>query len=89
MILWWALGQAIMYWLFGELVWIHELSAIRSVTLLPQYAHAYSGVALLVLASLGWYNHQVYPQRSRLWERSFMCGCCGNIFRPFERQEAA
>jgi hypothetical protein len=48
-ILWWALGLAIIYWLFGELVWIHQLSAVRSATLFPQYAHAYSGLALLIL----------------------------------------
>src|SRR5215469_11622745 len=44
-ILWWALGLAIMYWLSGELVGIHQLSAVRSVTLFPQYAHIYSGLA--------------------------------------------
>ena len=88
-ILWWALGLAILYWLFGELVWIHELSAVRSVTLFPQYAHAYSGAALLVLALLGWYNRLVRPRRLRLWERSFMCERCGNIFQPLEQREAA
>jgi hypothetical protein len=31
-ILWWALGLAIIYWLFEELVWIRQLSAVRSVT---------------------------------------------------------
>ena len=89
-LLWWGLGLAIMYWLFGELVWTRELSAVRSVALFPQYAHAYSGVALLVLAFLAWYNHQVRPQRFRLWDASFMCDRCGNVFRPStQRQEAA
>jgi hypothetical protein len=88
-VLWWALGLAIIYWLFGELVWIHQLSAVRSVTLFPQCAHAYSGLALRVLAFLGWCNHRVCPQRFGLRERSFMCDRCGNNFRPFELQEAA
>ena len=88
-IVWWGLGLVIIYWLFGDLVSIHQLSAVRSVTLFPQYAHAYSGVALLVLAFLGWYNHQVRPQRLRRWEISFMCDRCGNIFQPLEQQEAA
>ena len=88
-LLWWGLGLAILYWLFGYLVWLHELSAIRAVALFPQYAHAYSGVALFVLASLAWYNHRVRPERYRHWDRSFMCALCGSIFQPSEQQEAA
>jgi len=89
-ILWWGLGLVILYWFFGYLVWLHQLSAFRAVALFPQYAHAYSGLALFVLASLWWYNHQVRPGRFRRWERSFMCDRCGTVFQPpFERQEAA
>jgi len=89
LILCWGLGLGIMYWLFGYLVWLRELSAVRSVALFPQYAHVLSGVALFVLASFWWYNHQVRPQLLRRWERSFMCDRCGAIFEQFEEQEAA
>jgi len=88
-LLWWGLGLAILYWLFGYLVWLRQISAVRSVALFPQYAHAYSGVALFVLASLWWYNHQVRPLRFHRWEQSFMCDRCGAIFQRFEQQEAA
>jgi hypothetical protein len=85
----WGLGLSILYWLFGYLVWLHEISAVRSVALFPQYAHAYSGLALFVLASLWWYNHQVSPQVFRRWECSFTCERCGSTFQPSEQQEAA
>jgi hypothetical protein len=88
-LLWWGLGLAIMYWLFGYLGWLHQLSAARSVELFPEYAHAYSGLALFVLASLWWYNHQVRTQRLRRWENSFMCDRCGNVFQFSGQQEAA
>jgi hypothetical protein len=88
-VLWWILGLGILYWLFGYLVWLHELSAIRAVTAFPKFAHAYSGIAVFVLAVLRWHNRHVRPQRYRRWERSFMCGRCGAIFQPFEQQEAA
>ena len=81
-ILWWILGLGILYWLFGYLVWLHELSVIRSVALFPRYAHAYSGLAVFALAVLWWYNQHVCPQRYRRWECSFMCGRCGSVFGP-------
>lgn len=86
-LLWWGLGLAILYWLFGYPVWLHQISAVRSVSLFPQYAHAYSGVAMFVLASLWWYNHQVGPHRFRRWERSFMCERCGEIFGTLTEAE--
>ena len=87
--LWWILGLVILYWLFGYLVWLHQLSAARAVTAFPAFSHAYSGLALLVLAVLWGYNRHLRPQRYRRWERSFMCGRCGSIFSPPEQQEAA
>lgn len=84
-ILWWILGLGILYWLFGYLVWLHELSAIRALTTFPDFAHAYSGLAVFVLAVLWWYNRRVRPQRYRRWERSFMCARCGKIFGPFSK----
>ena len=80
--LWWALGLVILYWLFGYLVWLHEMSAVRSVMLFPLYAHAWSGCATLILASLWWFNRRVHPHRQRSWERSFLCSRCGTTFQP-------
>ena len=84
-ILWWILGLGILLLAVGYLVWLHQVSAVRSVALSPQYAHAYSGVALCVLASLGWYNRHVRPQRYRRWERSVMCERWGKIFGPVSK----
>ena len=89
LILCWGLGLGIMHWLFGYLVWLRELSDVRSVALFTQYAHALAGIALFVLASFWWYNHRVRPERLRRWERSFMCDRCGQIFQSFEQKEAA
>lgn len=85
----WGLGLVILYWLFGYLVWLHEMSSVRSVTLFPQYAHAYSALAVVALASLWWFNRRVHPPRLRRWQRSLMCDRCGAIFEPSEQQEAA
>ena len=88
-ILWWILGLGILYWLFGYLVWLHQLSPVRAVAAFPEFSHAYLGLALFLLAVFCWYNRQVHPQRCRRWERSFMCGRCGKIFEPVVNEERA
>jgi hypothetical protein len=74
-LLWWGLGLAILYWLFGYLVWLHQLSATRLVALFPQYAYAYSGVALFVLASLWWYNHGLLRDAEPLGANAVLNTC--------------
>jgi hypothetical protein len=53
------------------------------------FAYAFSFLAVLILAVLWRYNHLIFPRRLDLWNRSFMCRHCGQIFQPSEREVRA
>jgi hypothetical protein len=53
------------------------------------FAFAISFFALVILAVLWRYNCRIFPRRHDLWNRSFMCRRCGQIFQPSEREVRA
>ncbi|MGH9452134.1 MAG: hypothetical protein ACRD11_16615, partial [Terriglobia bacterium] len=39
----------------------------------------YLTLMALVLLLTFWHNYGIVPARRRVWERSFMCRCCGHV----------
>ncbi len=48
---------------------------------LQTFAYIFSALVALVLAALWSFNHLIVPRRRDLWNRSFMCRRCGEIFQ--------
>jgi hypothetical protein len=46
------------------------------------FAYIFSALVVLVLAILWRFNHVVFPRRLDVWNRSFMCQRCGEVFHP-------
>ena len=45
------------------------------------FAYTFFIIAVFVLAILWNFNHLILPRRRELWNRSFMCRRCGEIFQ--------
>ncbi|TAM79751.1 MAG: hypothetical protein EPN47_18325 [Acidobacteria bacterium] len=46
------------------------------------FTYGFSALLVLILAVLWRFNHMVLPRRCELWNNSFMCQHCGEIFQP-------
>jgi hypothetical protein len=85
-ILTWLIGLALGSWFI--LVIISPTGSLGSRTLsqMHRFAFLFSTVIVLMLAVLWRFNHMIFPRRRELWNRSFMCQRCGEIFQlPVER----
>ncbi|MGH9451509.1 MAG: hypothetical protein ACRD11_13380 [Terriglobia bacterium] len=59
---------------------------------LAWFGYTYLGVLAFMLGFTLWHNWRVFPNRYRLWNRSFMCRRCGHILellQPAERGSGA
>ncbi len=80
-ILAWLIGLAIGSWFI--LVIDAPTANLDSHTLsqIHWFAFPFSAVILLMLTVLWRFNHIILPRRRDIWNRSFMCRCCGHIFQ--------
>jgi hypothetical protein len=56
---------------------------------LAWFGYTYLAVVAFMLCMAIWYNHGVFPRRYQLWDRSFMCRCCGSLTQLIEPRDPA
>jgi len=77
----WLLGLLILGWLLGYVTTITHAPEARFEQHFRRIAYGLSSLAAVALVVFWRYNHMVFPPRLRLWNRSFMCRRCGEIFQ--------
>ena len=83
----WFLGLLIIGWLLGYMTTVAHTPETRFDKQFRWFASGYSCLAALALAIFWRYNHRIFPRRYELWNRSFMCRRCGEIFQPSAPEE--
>ena len=82
--------HVILAWLIGlfragPLMDAFTASEKHSDTLLRQdfqtFAYVFSAVVVLGFVILWRSDHVTFPRRGKVWNRSFMCRCCGEMFQ--------
>ncbi len=86
-ILGWILGLLVMGWLLGYATTITYAPEARFEQQFRWFAYGYSCLAAIALGIFWRYNHRIFPRRLQLWNRSFMCRHCGEIFQPSTREQ--
>jgi hypothetical protein len=81
-ILAWLFGLAIGTWLILVISAPNGALDPRILSQFHWFAYAFSAAIVLILAVLWRFNHMILPRRRELWNRSFMCRRCGEIFQP-------
>lgn len=80
-ILAWLIGLAIGSWFIFVLSAPTGTLDSRTVSQMHWFAFVFSIVIVLMLAVLWRFNHIILPRRRDLWNRSFMCRRCGEVFQ--------
>ena len=83
----WFLGLLIVGWLLGYVTTITHATEARFEQQYRWFAYIYSTFAALALGVFWRYNHRILPRRLQLWNRSFTCRRCGEIFQPLAQEE--
>ncbi len=80
-ILAWLIGLAIGAWF---ILFINAPTSTHDPHTFIQihwFVYIFSAAMLLVLTVLWRFNHMTFPRRRKLWNRSFMCRRCGEVFQ--------